>query len=281
MATNVGHIACRVVVAAQRETPILRVAQLMRDHHIGTVIIIEDEPPLNRPIGIITDRDLVIEVMALELDYRAFTAGDIMTANPSTVRETDAVFDAFEQMQRSAVRRLPVVDATGRLVAVGTSCRMRRVASRPFIPGRLTSIRMTSGVSCLASCTATFPSHASPTISMSPISLRRRHRPARTTLWSSTTRARSFIGPCFQKMVMGRAQRRATSEQQANARDRCVACDTNQPQYQGARCETHHFQRRWLAECGQIGDELPDRDHCCDFPDPRISIPRKAIQGIR
>ena len=118
MAVNVGHIASRVVVVAQRETPILRVAQLMRENHIGAVIIIEDEPPLHRPIGIITDRDLVIEVLALELDYRAFTAGDIMTANPATVCETDAVFDAFEQMQRSAVRRLPVVDATGRLVGI-------------------------------------------------------------------------------------------------------------------------------------------------------------------
>jgi signal-transduction protein with cAMP-binding, CBS, and nucleotidyltransferase domain len=118
MAVNVGHIASRVVVVAQRETPILSIAQLMRDNHVGAVIIIEDEPPLNRPIGIITDRDLVIEVLALELDYRAFTAGDIMTANPTTVRETDAVFDAFEQMQRSAVRRLPVVDATGRLVGI-------------------------------------------------------------------------------------------------------------------------------------------------------------------
>ncbi len=118
MALNVGHIASRIVVVAERETPILRVAQLMRDNHIGAVIIIEGEPPRNRPIGVITDRDLVVEVLALELDYRVFTAGDIMTSNPTTVCETDAVFDAFERMQRSAVRRLPVVDAEGRLVGI-------------------------------------------------------------------------------------------------------------------------------------------------------------------
>ncbi len=118
MPLNVGHIASRVVVVAERETPILRVAQLMRENHIGAVIIIEDEPPRNRPIGIITDRDLVVEVLALEMDYRVFTAGDIMTSNPTTVCETDAVFDAFERMQRSAVRRLPVVDAEGRLVGI-------------------------------------------------------------------------------------------------------------------------------------------------------------------
>ncbi len=118
MALNVGHIARRVVVVAERETPILKVAQLMRDNHIGAVIIIEDAPPKNRPIGIITDRDLVVEVLALELDYRVFTAGDIMTGNPTTVRETDAVFDAFERMQRTGVRRLPVVDGEDRLVGI-------------------------------------------------------------------------------------------------------------------------------------------------------------------
>jgi CBS domain-containing protein len=92
----------------------------MRENHIGAVIVIEDAPPSNRPIGIITDRDLVVEVLAMDVDYRSLTASDVMTSNPTTVRETDAIFDAVEIMQRTGVRRLPVIDNEDRLVAILT-----------------------------------------------------------------------------------------------------------------------------------------------------------------
>lgn len=120
MSINVGHIASRVVVVATPSTPILKVAQLMREHHIGAVVVIEDASPNNRPIGIITDRDLVVEVMAAELDVQVFTAGDIMSSDLTTVQETEPVLDAFEKIQRKGVRRLPVVDAAQRLVGVVT-----------------------------------------------------------------------------------------------------------------------------------------------------------------
>jgi CBS-domain-containing membrane protein len=120
MALNVGSIASRIVVVAEPRTPVTKVAQLMRENHIGAVIVIEDAPPSNRPIGIITDRDLVVEVLAMDVDYRSLTASDVMTSNPTTVRETDAIFDAVEIMQRTGVRRLPVIDNEDRLVAILT-----------------------------------------------------------------------------------------------------------------------------------------------------------------
>ncbi len=120
MALNVGTVASRVVVVAESRTPVVRVAQLMRENHIGAVIVIEDSAPRNRPVGIVTDRDLVIEVLAMDVNYQTLTAGDVMTANPQTVRESDAVFDAAEAMRRSGVRRLPVVDAEDRLVGIVT-----------------------------------------------------------------------------------------------------------------------------------------------------------------
>lgn len=120
MALNVGTVASRVVVVAESRTPVVRVAQLMRENHIGAVIVIEDAAPRNRPVGIVTDRDLVIEVLAMDVNYQTLTAGDVMTANPQTVRESDAVFDAAEAMRRSGVRRLPVVDAEDRLVGIVT-----------------------------------------------------------------------------------------------------------------------------------------------------------------
>lgn len=120
MALNVGSIASRVVVVAEPRTPVARVAQLMRENHIGAVIVIEDAAPRNRPVGLITDRDLVIEVLAMDVNPQTLTAGDVMTADPQTIRESDAVSDAVETMRRVGVRRLPVVDAENRLVGIVT-----------------------------------------------------------------------------------------------------------------------------------------------------------------
>lgn len=120
MALNVGSIASRVVVVAEPRTPVVRVAQLMRENHIGAVIVIEDAAPRNRPVGLITDRDLVIEVLAMDVNPQTLTAGDVMTADPQTIRESDAVSDAVETMRRVGVRRLPVVDAENRLVGIVT-----------------------------------------------------------------------------------------------------------------------------------------------------------------
>ncbi len=120
MALNVGTVASRIVVVAESRTPVVRVAQLMRENHIGAVIVIEDAAPRNRPVGIVTDRDLVIEVLAMDVNHQTLTAGDVMTANVQTVRESDAVFDAAEAMRRSGVRRLPVVDVEDRLVGIVT-----------------------------------------------------------------------------------------------------------------------------------------------------------------
>lgn len=120
MTLNVGNVASRIVVVAEPRTPVVRVAQLMRENHIGAVIVIEDAAPRNRPVGLITDRDLVIEVLAMDVNPQTLTAGDVMTANPHTVCESDAIFDAVETMRRTGVRRLPVVDAERRLVGIVT-----------------------------------------------------------------------------------------------------------------------------------------------------------------
>lgn len=120
MALNVGNIASRVVVVAEPRTPVVRVAQLMRENHIGAVIVIEDAAPRNRPVGLITDRDLVIEVLAMDVNPQTLTASDVMSANPQTIRESDAVSDAVETMRRAGVRRLLVIDAENRLVGIVT-----------------------------------------------------------------------------------------------------------------------------------------------------------------
>jgi CBS domain-containing protein len=112
-----GDICKRVVVVARRSTPLNDVAQLMRKNHVGSVVIVEDEDP-KRPVGIVTDRDLVVEVIAPGLDARTVTAGDIMTASPATARKDEDALWSLKTMRDRGIRRLPVVDESGALVGI-------------------------------------------------------------------------------------------------------------------------------------------------------------------
>ena len=116
----VGELCNRDVVILRREDTILAAAKLMRQHHVGDVVVADDSSGFRRPVGIITDRDVVIEIMATELDQKVITVGDIMTGGLVTVKESLGVFEAIQYMRTKAVRRLPVVDEQGALVGILT-----------------------------------------------------------------------------------------------------------------------------------------------------------------
>jgi CBS domain-containing protein len=120
MITNTAAIASRIVVVANTNTPVLKVAQLMREHHVGALVVVDDAKDGSHPVGIITDRDLVVEVLAKDFDYSSLRAGDIMTPDPVAARASAAIHETVERMQRAGVRRLPVVDDLGRLVGIVT-----------------------------------------------------------------------------------------------------------------------------------------------------------------
>jgi signal-transduction protein with cAMP-binding, CBS, and nucleotidyltransferase domain len=115
---NVGEICSRIVVVAESSTPVQQAAKLMRDHHIGALVVTEGSAGARRAIGIVTDRDLVVEVVAADVDYRTLTVGDIMSERPATLKETVGVFETVAQMRRDGVRRLVVVDANEHLLGV-------------------------------------------------------------------------------------------------------------------------------------------------------------------
>jgi signal-transduction protein with cAMP-binding, CBS, and nucleotidyltransferase domain len=115
---NVGEICSRVVVVAESNTPVQQAAKLMRDQHIGALVVTEGSAEGRRPIGIVTDRDMVVEVVAADVDYRMLTVGDIMSERPATINETAGLFEAIAQMRSGGVRRLVVADAMGRLLGI-------------------------------------------------------------------------------------------------------------------------------------------------------------------
>lgn len=114
----IGEICNREVVVVQRQENILEAARLMRQHHVGAVVVIEERGGVRMPVGIVTDRDLVVEIIAPEIDQSAFTVGDIMSSELATIRENAGVFETLEYMRAKAVRRMPVVSESGALVGI-------------------------------------------------------------------------------------------------------------------------------------------------------------------
>lgn len=116
----IGEICNREVIIVRREESALEAAKLMRQHHVGDVLVVDERDGRREPVGIVTDRDLVVEVMAPGLDPDAITAGDIMGPELATVKESTGVFEAVQYMRAKGVRRLPVVDAHNGLVGILT-----------------------------------------------------------------------------------------------------------------------------------------------------------------
>ncbi len=115
---TIGEICKREVVHAARDTTVHAAAQLMRHHHVGTLVVVDEFPDKRVPVGIVTDRDIVVEVNAVELDPKVITAGDIMGQELITIPESAGLFEAMEVMRFKGVRRLPVVGKEGELVGI-------------------------------------------------------------------------------------------------------------------------------------------------------------------
>ncbi len=117
---TVGEICNREVIVIQRDATISEAAKLMREYHVGAVIVVDKHNDRQIPVGIVTDRDLVVEVLATELDETVITVGDIMAPEVFTIKENTATYEAIEFMRRKTIRRLPIVDEAGELVGILT-----------------------------------------------------------------------------------------------------------------------------------------------------------------
>ena len=121
MATRIGEICNREVVFATRDTTVAAAAKLMRRHHVGSLVVADEAASGRRvPVGIVTDRDVVMEVTATDLDPAVITVGDIMDPELLTAREGEGVLETMEIMRYKGVRRLPIVGADGALIGIVT-----------------------------------------------------------------------------------------------------------------------------------------------------------------
>jgi len=115
-----GEICTRNVTIAYRRTPVSGAARLMRENHVGCLVVVEDTDGMRVVVGMLTDRDIVTAVVAPGLDLNSFCVEDVMTTDLVTAREDDSLMDLMRAMRRKGVRRVPVVGVQNELIGVVT-----------------------------------------------------------------------------------------------------------------------------------------------------------------
>jgi CBS domain-containing protein len=115
---SIGTFCSRDVVVTEKDTSIVEAAQLMREHHVGDLVVVDRSKGQTVPIGILTDRDIVVGIVACEVDYFSVTVGDVMGPDLVIVKEEDSLWDTLQRMRQRTIRRIPVVDNNGTLVGI-------------------------------------------------------------------------------------------------------------------------------------------------------------------
>jgi predicted transcriptional regulator len=115
---RVGDVCTRSVVHCSRNASALEVAKMMRDDNIGNVVVVDDRDGKKVPIGVVTDRDIVVQLVAKEIDPGDIMVTDLMARELFVALEEEDIHDAIQRMRYRGARRLPVVDREGALVGV-------------------------------------------------------------------------------------------------------------------------------------------------------------------
>ena len=108
------------VQTAFREEPLSEAARRMCDQNIGALVVVDRHAAVQKPVGMLTDRDIVTGQMQRSADLYCLSVADVMTGNPLVVSQNTEVTEAISSMQTRSVRRAPVVDSAGKLVGIIT-----------------------------------------------------------------------------------------------------------------------------------------------------------------
>jgi CBS domain-containing protein len=116
---HIGEIATVETIYCKRDESVQNAALMMRKNHVGDLVVVEQADGGERiPVGIVTDRDIVVSVIALGLDPASLQVGDIMSDDLLTTSEGDDVYGTIERMRLRGIRRVPVVNAAGGLAGI-------------------------------------------------------------------------------------------------------------------------------------------------------------------
>lgn len=133
METGIGKFCIHNVITVTRSMTIIDASALMRRHHIGALVVVEETRDGNVPIGILTDRDIVVEVVAAGVSPTTIKVGEIVQRPVITIGEDAGYAETVRHMSVSGVRRMPVVDARGALVGIITVDDILRQLAGPLL----------------------------------------------------------------------------------------------------------------------------------------------------
>jgi len=115
-----GEYCNREVVVVDEERSITQAAEIMREYHVGDVVICKVKYGKQVPVGIFTDRDIALEIVAKGTDPESISVSDAMSFDLTTVTEDDDLMHVIEVMRDKGIRRVPVVDVDEALVGILT-----------------------------------------------------------------------------------------------------------------------------------------------------------------
>ena len=115
---SIGKICTRTVTIIDRTESARDAAKLMRKHHVGDLVVIDVKDARRIPVGIVTDRDIVISVVAADVDADKITVSDIMAPKVVTAHVDEDELELAQRMRGLGIRRIPVVDERGSLIGI-------------------------------------------------------------------------------------------------------------------------------------------------------------------
>jgi CBS domain-containing protein len=110
--------------------PVTRAAEIMKSEDVGSVPVVDDASTKHL-VGILTDRDIVLQVVAGGGDANTATVEEVMTRNPITCKPEEDIQNAFDRMSQHQVRRIPVVDGRDRVVGIIAQADLATRLDRP------------------------------------------------------------------------------------------------------------------------------------------------------
>ena len=133
MEAGIGKFCVHNVVTVTRRTTIIGAATMMKRHHVGALVVVEDTKDGIVPVGVLTDRDIIVEVVAAGASPETVKAGEIVRRPVITIDEDAGYAEAVRRMSVNGVRRMPVVDARGTLVGIITIDDILRQLAGPLV----------------------------------------------------------------------------------------------------------------------------------------------------
>jgi CBS domain-containing protein len=116
---TVGELCIRQVAVVRKDESVIDAARCMREHHVGNVVVVEERNGEYYPIGILTDRDIVVSIVAKDPEHLSkLMVGDVMSGDPITSRESESVAEVFRRMRSRSIRRVPIVNERGALQGI-------------------------------------------------------------------------------------------------------------------------------------------------------------------